>query len=103
MVALGALFFSFLCRMLVAPNLPRVPYRTLVETYLDMSISCQFLSLLSAVVQDRWGADSAVSLDLVLFVVNLVLYFVYHVWIFWKIRSHLKEAEPWKEKATAGG
>jgi len=103
LLALGAMLLSLLNRMIISHKLPKVPYRTLIETYLDASLSCQFLSLLSAVAQDRWGDSdsSSASLDLILFLVNLCCYLAYHCWLFLKIKTHLKEVKPWREKATA--
>jgi hypothetical protein len=102
------LLASICYKYVVCDKLPKVPYRTVADYYIDMSFFCQLFGILSAILRD-WVVDDSSpkggwfsiypNLNRVLFGVNIGLYLLFHVWMFFKLRSHAIDVRAWRSKA----
>jgi len=123
-ITLLTLLASITNKYVIGDKLPKVPYRTIVDTYIDMSFLCQIFGVLSAVLRD-WLVENdheasdqahrrlsthehesgwlriAPHLNNLLFFINLSVFTMYHIWLFIKLRKHTADVAVWKSKALA--
>lgn len=107
---LAVLFCTILAaianKFVVAPEMPKVEYRTLVDVYVDVMYFLQFFTIASIVIvrvcYDNHFTDEALHwINLGLFLGNIGLFSAHHLWLFIKLRSISDDVELWKGTKTA--
>ena len=97
--AILILLISLTNKFLAGDKLASVPYRTLVDTYMDASFLCQTFSILSFILRD-WYGDSSSTLYLGLFVANAGFYVFFHLHLLYRLYRHNLDVEDWKARAV---
>ena len=87
---------SLINKHVVSERLAKVPYRTLIDWYVDCSFLCQLFSILSVVLKD-WLRD----VNWVLLYVNVGVYTAFHLWFLLTLWAHSKDVSDWKDRAYA--
>ena len=114
-IILLTLLLSICYKYVVGDKLPKVPYRTVVDSYIDISFACQIFGMLSAILRDWYvysdehinnnSSSSWLSiypnLNRVLFSINCIMYAIFHVWLYIKLSNHAVAVNEWKGKALA--
>jgi len=116
-ITLLTLLASITNKYVIGDKLPKVPYRTVVDGYIDISFFCQIFGVLSAVLRDwvvdhgdsvhrRLGEETgwlrvAPHLNTLLFFTNVGVFAIYHLWLFFKLKNHVADVSVWKSKALA--
>ena len=87
---------SILVKISTSVRLAQVPYRTMADWYIDVSMVCQLFSVLSVVLKD-WIAD----LNMALLYANVGIYALFHTWFFVHLYYHSIDVSDWKERVRA--
>lgn len=107
-VAVLTMLAAITNKFVVSEHLPKIPYRTLVDLYLDICFMMHILVILSNVVclvfkeHEDWGWFGD-NLNLILFNVMLTIYGTFHIWLFFVIREHEFDVMEWKEESDMTG
>ncbi len=109
------LLVSVANRFYTGSRIPKLSYRTVADTYIDISFLSQIFAIISVALREgivnenltdsmqsteMWGAVPP-RLNALLFGINAGLFGLYHLWLFYKLYHHGLDVNTWKSKALS--
>jgi hypothetical protein len=98
--SVGVILATIANKFVVADSLPKVPYRSLVDIYLDVSFFCQIISVFATILVCQYSETSEFNhlyLNSSFFAVNVSIYSFFHVWYLTKLYEHFCDITKWEE------
>lgn len=97
-------------KFVVGDQLPKVPYRTTVDIYLDVSFFLHILIILTNVIVYYVSENHAFgwlgeeeNCNFTIFVFVAIFYGGYHLYLLQNLRSHALDVEEWKAESDNAG
>lgn len=107
-VAILTLLAAITNKFIVAEDLPKIPYRTLIDTYLDVCFVMHMLVILSNVVvleftnDPMWG-HLGENLNPYLFYIFMSIFGSFHIWLVVAILEYRADVEDWVRESNMIG
>lgn len=103
---IGVILATIANKFVVGDSLPKVPFRTLVDQYIDVSFFCQVISIFATIFVAKYSEENAITshwLNISFFLAELIIYVTFHIWFFWVHWAHRDDVKKWEEAVVPGG
>jgi len=104
--SVGVILATIANKFVVGDSLPKVPFRTLVDQYIDVSFLCQVISIFATIFVEKYSDENEITaqwLNISFFLLEVAIYVVFHIWFLWVHWTHRDDVKKWEEAVVPGG